>query len=61
MPLTDTQLVVLFAALAREDGLVFPLPTRLKVTARNTSPSALACACTLPGPCRSDPLSCLEL
>ena len=27
MPLTDTQLVVLFAALAREDGLIFPLPT----------------------------------
>src|SRR3954463_13352043 len=30
MPLTDTQLVVLSAALAREDGLVFPLPTTLK-------------------------------
>ena len=30
MPLTDTQLVVLSAALAREDGLIFPLPTTLK-------------------------------
>jgi hypothetical protein len=30
MPLTDTQLVVLSAALAREDGLVLPLPTTLK-------------------------------
>jgi hypothetical protein len=30
MQLTDTQLVVLSAALAREDGLVLPLPTTLK-------------------------------
>jgi hypothetical protein len=30
MQLTDTQLVVLSAALAREDGLILPLPTPLK-------------------------------
>jgi hypothetical protein len=30
MPLSDPQLVVLSAALARDDGLVFPLPTTLK-------------------------------